>query len=203
MLLTLSAQTLTFGVKGGARVTDDLDSYWANSESKGYVIGSMFLVGLRRGFAIEIDALYRRVGYRNDSVDIIGDVYATRARGNSLEFPVLLRKTIAGGFYGAAGYVPRIITGSAHTDLLSVIDINNPSVQRYQEFNSPNPWNTTHGIPAAIGIERRLGPLRIAPEARYTFWTSSSLREEGSHGFSIYSNQHQLDILVGITWGGR
>jgi hypothetical protein len=203
MLPTLSSQTLTLGVKGGARLTDDLDSYWADSESQRYAIGPTLTLGLRRGFAVEIDALYRRVGYRSDGVDVIGDKYATRARGNSLEFPLLLRKTIVGGLYGAAGYVPRIISGSVHTDLLSVIDINNSSVKRYQEFSSPNPWNTTHGIAAAIGIERRLGPFRIAPEARYTFWTSPSLREEGSRGFSIYSNQHQLDILVGIAWGGR
>jgi hypothetical protein len=103
LLSTLSAQTLTFGVKGGARITNDLDSYWADSESKRDVIGPMFILGLRRGFAVEVGALYRRVGYRSDGVDVIGDVYTTRARGNSFEFPVLRRKTIAGGVYGAAG----------------------------------------------------------------------------------------------------
>ena len=58
------AQQIGFGIKSGVRASDDIDSYYAGSESKRYVLGPMLDVTLPLGFGVEVDALYRRTGFR-------------------------------------------------------------------------------------------------------------------------------------------
>jgi hypothetical protein len=48
------------------------------------------------------------------------------------------------------------------------------------------------------GIEKRAGPVGIAPEVRYTFWTSPALNLIGPQGYLVQSSQHQVDLMVGI-----
>ena len=67
-------------------------------------------------------------------------------------------------------------------------------------FDYPGGWDTTHGIVAAGGVERRAGRVWIAPEVRYVYWNKPPVEEYGSRGFSIASSQHQVDVLIGITW---
>ena len=197
---SLRAQTLAAGVKGGVRLTDDLDTYWATSESKRYAVGPMVTVGFGHGFSVEVDALYRRVGYRTLNSDILGGSTTSRARGNSWEFPMVLRKRFVGPFYGIAGYAPRMIHGSEHTDVLQVVALD-PRLMTHVEFDFPGLWDTTHGIVAGGGMERRIGRLRIAPEVRYVFWNKPAVEEYGSRGFAIVSSQHQVDVMIGILWG--
>ena len=111
-----------------------------------------------------------------------------------------MRKRLLGLFYGAAGYAPRIIHGSEHTDVFQVVG-SDPRLTNYVEFDFPGLWDTTHGIVAAAGMERRIGPLRIAPEVRYVFWKKPAVEEYGSRGFTILSSQHQVDVMVEISWG--
>jgi hypothetical protein len=121
----LGAQVLGVGLKGGVRLTDDLDTYWAISESKRYVVGPMATVRRGSGFAVEVDALYRRVGFRTmNSGLFIGEVATSRARGNSWEFPMLLRKSLWHGVYAGVGYAPRVIHGSEHVNLVQVTSMN-------------------------------------------------------------------------------
>ena len=55
-------------------------------------------------------------------------------------------------------------------------------------------------VVGTVGIAKRVGPLRIAPEIRYTRWNSPAVNEYGSHGFSIQSTQNQVELLVGISF---
>ena len=196
---TLPAQSFSFGAKGGAQLTSDLDSSFAQSESKRYAIGPMATVGLPFGLRLEFDALYRRTGYRTSNIDIVGDYFAERDRGNSWEFPIVVRRTLWHGIYGGAGYVPRVINGGGHVNAISITSIN-PLIQVYQTYNVPGLWDATHGVVGAAGIEKRVGPLRVAPEVRYTYWTRPAVQVYGSQGFSIVSTQNQVDLLVGITF---
>jgi hypothetical protein len=189
---------VAFGIKAGGRVTDDLDSFFATSESRHYAVGPMITVALPSGFRIEVDALYRRVGYRTSSTDITGGTYFERQTANSWEFPILLRKNIAHGLYAAAGYAPRVISGSGRADIVQVVDLFR-DIKSFFQTDVPGSWQTTHGIVTAAGIEKRFGKIRIAPEVRYTFWTAPSVDIQGSRGFSIDGAQHQVDLLVGIT----
>jgi hypothetical protein len=195
----LHAQIFSFGVKAGVPVTNDMDSYFATSETRRYVVGPMAVVRLPLGFGVEFDALYRRAGYRVFSSDIFG-TFTQVSRGNSWEFPLLLRHTIAGGVYGAVGYAGRAINGSSHYN--QIVNGFGIVATTFQQGNLPGDWETTHGVVAAAGIEKRLWrlPLRLAPEVRYTYWTRPAVEVFGSRGFSVVSTQHQVDVMLGITF---
>lgn len=195
----LPAQTLSVGIKGGGRLTGDLDSFWATEESKRYAVGPMVTAGLPAGFRVEFDALYRQVGFRSSNSDILGGSYTARYRGNSWEFPIVLRKALWRGIYAGVGYAPRVINGSGHANGIQVTSLIPPTTTFF-ESDVPGLWDTTHGVVAAAGIERRLGPLRFVPEVRYVRWNKPAVEEFGSRGFSIVSTQNQVDLLVGITF---
>jgi hypothetical protein len=195
----LSAQPFSVGVKGGVPLTGDLDSYWATSESRRYTVGPMLTAGLPLGFGLEFDALYRRVGFRTEYGDSFGDYFSERDTGNSWEFPILVRRALWRGVYAGIGYVPRVIDGSAHTNNVFLTSIN-PVIKGYIQQTLPGSWDTTHGVVCAVGIEKRWGPLHLAPEVRYTRWNRQAVDVEGSHGFSIQSTQNQVDLLVGIRF---
>ena len=189
----LPSQPFTFGVKGGVRFTGDLDSYFATSESKRYVVGPMVTARLPFGFRLEFDALYRRVGNRTSFGDTCG-FFTERDRGNSWEFPMVVRHSIGHGIYGGVGYAPRVINGSGHIHAVSALPV------YYSEHDVPGSWNTTHGVVGTAGIEKHAGPLHIAPEVRFTWWNQPALDLSGSHGFAVQSTRHQVDLMVGITF---
>ena len=87
--LALLGQSLSIGVKGGVRASDDFQ-YAATSESRRYAVGPMLEVALPLGFAIEFDALYRRQGF---SIGNSTPLYSssTREADNVWEFPLLAR----------------------------------------------------------------------------------------------------------------
>jgi hypothetical protein len=91
---------VSIGVKAGVRLTPDLDTYYADSESKRFPVGPMVVVSPGLGFRIESNALYTRVGLRSSGTDIVGGQYATRYTGNAWEFPILLRHGVWRGVYG-------------------------------------------------------------------------------------------------------
>src|SRR5712691_8407134 len=109
------AQSLSIGVKGGIRTTDDVSGPGILSiEARPYVVGPALELGLPLGLSVEFDALYRREGYRTGSLGIcpIGCSVA-RERSNSWEFPLLLRYNLpvrAIRPYLEAGYAHRAMS---------------------------------------------------------------------------------------------
>jgi len=196
---TLAAQPVTFGIKAGARLTSDMDQYWATSESKQYVVGPMVVARLPRGFGLEFDVLYRHIGYRSSDSDILGGSYTQRVTGNSLEFPIVLRKTLGWGIYAGAGYAPRSTSGSGHENVIQVNGLDSRNTTFFQS-DFPTEFRTTHGVVGAAGIEKRVGPVRLAPEVRYVRRTRPFVEIYGSRGFSIVSTQNQVDLFVGISF---
>src|SRR5579864_6780893 len=84
-----AAQSITIGVLGGGRATDDV-TFWAKSESRRYVAGPTLEVGLPFGFALEADALYHRHRYIWATGNFAGfDTELERA--NDWEFPMLVK----------------------------------------------------------------------------------------------------------------
>lgn len=194
----LSAQTFSVGVKGGVPLTGDLGSYYATSESRRYTVGPMVTAGLPLRFRLEFAALYRRVGFRA-SDGFLGGSYTERDRGNSWEFPIVVRRTLWRGVYAGIGYAPRVINGSSHANYVFLTSIA-PEFKTFSELTLPGSWDTTHGAVSVVGIEKRVGRLHIAPEVRYTRWNKQAVDVNGSRGFSIQSTQNQVDLLVGIRF---
>ena len=189
-------QRLALGVKGGVRATDDFLSGSATSESKRYVVGPMVEVLLPYRLGVEVNALYRRFGYRTGRSDIFGS-FAERHRGNSWEFPMLLKYRFAGRLYASGGYAPRTINGSGRTDIVELDFAGNP---RLSTFRSDFDY-VSHGAVVGAGIELGSERVRFSPEFRYTRWKDKAIDIQGSRGFMVQSNQNQMDVLLSITWG--
>jgi hypothetical protein len=77
-----------------------------------------------------------------------------RRSGKLVGFPMLVRRTLWHGLYDGVGYAPRVISGRAH--FISAKSFFPPAVV-YQECFLPGSWDTTHGVVAEGGIERRAG----------------------------------------------
>ena len=176
------AQQLGFGIKGGIRATNDVQgSSGVSSESPRYVVGPMIEVKLPRGFAMEADALYSRLGYRSQFGNFAGSSI-DGARGTSWEFPLLIKHGLSLPLihpYMELGYAARRTNGSIHSTGETI----NLNTGARQTFSFDRPWRSlvSHGLVAGGGAEFSMGAFRIAPEVRYTCWNQDILNREGSH----------------------
>jgi len=195
------AQQVGFGVKGGVRVTNDIEgSFGASSESSRWVAGPMVEVTLPHRFAVEADALYSRFGYDSYFSNVFGSS-TTQARGTSWEFPLLIKHGLSFPLihpYAELGYAPRR-TGGSNSVTGSTI---NPSTGATQHFSGSNPWPSvvSHGLVAGVGVEAAIRGLLIAPEIRFTRWNKDVINEQGSQGYFVSSGLNQVQILVGVSW---
>lgn len=194
-----AAQSVSFGVVGGARPTDDVP-FWVTPESRRYVVGPSVELGLPFHFAVEVDALYHREGYRYEAPPLIGlsGVAHENERANSWEFPILLKYKLAVPLvkpFVEAGLAPRRITGTSNDEFV-VFNCCGPDAV---SFGSTKTDSSSLGVVAGGGVRFSIGRLSISPEARYTYWTSASTL--GPTG--VYTSQWQVDVLVAIAWKVR
>ena len=194
------AQRFGFGIKGGVRLTGDIDSYFATSESRRYAIGPMVDIGLPLGFGVEVDALYRRTGFRTGNGGFWGS-FQDDYRANTWEFPLLLKYRLGLPLvkpYVEAGYSLRHIAGS-YTGSGYNVDI--PTGAQVP-FTTHGEWNpdVSHGIVTGGGVEFGAPHLHIAPEVRYTRWNNDPINFSGTQGSYVSASRDQVEALVGITW---
>ncbi len=203
----LPAQSLSFGVKAGVPATDAIQGSFGNhAEAPRYTVGPMLELGLPFSFGVEVDALYRRTGY-STSNEAFGITNLTRVRANSWEFPILLKYYLPGvpllRPYVSGGYVGRrlfSVSGQSHTfgrDPVTGAVIDQTLKLDTSFLVRDNP---THGVAIGGGVRLRLGPLKLAPEVRYTYWTGRPFDEFGLRGFFVQSPENQVDFLVGLTF---
>jgi hypothetical protein len=89
---SLRAELISMGVKGGVPVTDVVEAAAAvSSEARPYTVGPMAQIALPLSFAVEVDALYKRIGYSALSTATATSGTFVRVRANSWEFPILLK----------------------------------------------------------------------------------------------------------------
>ena len=192
------AQQVGIGVKGGVRLTGEVDGT-TNDESKRYLVGAMIEVLLPHGFGIEADAVYGRFGY-GDTVYLLG--YSTeRARDNLWQVPIVakyrLRKPLHS--YALVGYSferagGRVDYSGVQTNPY-VLGYAAPFSGSYAIGNS-----TDHGVVAGGGIEIGAGHIHVAPEVRYIRWKDPLYAEYGSRGYCVAVAQNEVQILVGLSW---
>lgn len=192
-----SAQAVSVGVKGGVPL---LDGTTFHDESRPYIVGPMIEVRLPADFAIEVDALYRRIG---SSYGFSGNIvtgtgltliapYSGRQRGNAWEFPFLgkyyFHQEVKGGrVFVGTGWALRTI------DFRSVVSqsgVDSSGRAFTQTFKNHDRSDVQVGAVVAAGFRFQAGRFALAPEARYTRWGNST----GS------SSKNEASLLLGISF---
>jgi hypothetical protein len=176
----LSAQLVSVGVMGGIPLNDPTSSGGATKdESPRYVVGASVELKLPANFAIEADALYRRIGNTLSFSSLPAFTifpgttgYINRERGNSWEFPLL------GKYYfheHESGWRPFVGTGFAfrttqfdNTTTQTTIDTTGLSTT--STFAGSFRSNLDVGATVAAGIRLHKGRIALTPEFRYTRW---------------------------------
>ena len=193
------AQPVSVGVKFGVPVTDALETFQGNqaayvTNTHRYLVGPTVQLNLPFRFSIEVDALYRRLGYEYNQFAGPGSPTSTRTVANSWEFPVLGKYAIWGGAvrpFVDAGANFRHISGVEQ--LRSTLNTINVSVAA-PEFNKDNDIGFVFGG----GVEFKLGYVRITPEFRYTRWGSENFRDPVAS--LLRTNKNQGDFILGLTF---
>jgi len=198
------AQPVSFGVEGGVPITDAFNtaqgitsSYATNTHR--YLVGAAFQLHLPLRFTVEVDGLYKRLGYQYDATTPTTRTTASTV-ANSWEFPVLAKYEITPGPirpFVDGGISFRHISGVKQVrevvqipaGVVGVTTLTNPP-----EFHKA----TDEGLVFGGGITLKLGPIRISPELRYTRWGSENF--EDPVGSLLHTNRNQGDFLLGILF---
>ena len=196
LTIPLFCQSFAIGVKGGLRVTSDLEGY-ATSESKRYLVGPAVEVKLPLRLAIEVDALYSRFGLRTANGGFFGS-YTQSQRANSWEFPILAKFRPFRPVFVEGGFVPRTMSGgSTHYESIS-IDFSGNSKRDTGDLKTD--YDASRGWIVGGGLELPFRHLRLAPEVRYTRWNDQPVFLYGPHGYFVQSTQNRADIIIGLWW---
>jgi len=204
-----AAQLVGVGIEGGARVSNDVFGNIGNinSESKRYILGPRVNVYLPRHFFVEVDALYRTVGYTAYEITSVMNE-GIRERANSWEVPMLLKYRYPGyrahPFIGA-GYDPRFVHGTDLTNgaFVSGSTSGIPTYTYLINQQSATHYPVSHGAVVSGGVEFVAGSVHISPELRFIHWSPAflSVNQNGSAGGYKFNSAHnELLVLFGVTW---
>ncbi len=186
-LLSLPATTvcqprlLEAGLKVGAPLNDLVDAQ--ENRTIPLTGGLMAVVNLPFGFAVEGNALYKRLGFRVGSGNFPGGSLVD-GRFSSWEFPLLLRSYPLGR---NPLFQPFLSAG---------LNIRTTS----PGFLLGRGRETTPGLVLAAGVRNGPGRVKIAPEIRYTRWSEKTSVFSGSGGAQAQLNANQLELMLGLTF---
>lgn len=196
------AQSVSMGLKAGARLGDEFSDTngTLHDESKRYTLGPMVELKLPVRFSLEVDALYQPVGYNVHNFDF--NFSTSRERSSSWQFPIVAKYRLPGVLriapYVGVGYAPRVVYGSRVDGQINY-DLQG-HITAVSSTKLDTTYDTTHGLVIAGGATVPVSRFHISPEIRYTRWNRPFLDHEGSHGFGYFSQQHQVELLFGLTW---
>jgi hypothetical protein len=187
-----SSEGLHLGVKGGVPATAYFETGRQgpreySAATRRYVVGVSTEWRPNRRLGIELDVLYRRMGY----VAIL-PASALDTKGHSWDFPVLakyrlgrdIRPYLAGG--GVLRYIgPVRARGQAAGG--EPIDTTQPPELRKRHYP---------GVAAAGGVEFQSGRVRLLPEFRYTRWTAN----RAGPGSLLRFSPGQSEFLLGLLF---
>lgn len=188
------AQSVGFGVKVGAPLTDALNAANGNgtltNNAIRFTIGPMVELRLPFGVGVEADLLYKRVNGVYAQPGVSAGVTA-----NSFEIPVLLKYRFPFPIvkpYVEAGPSFRKFANVNH--LLSCLGTcAGSSIQFASDKSGP-------GLTFGAGVEFKVLLIRISPELRYTRWGSRAFSATALGSDLLNANQNQAEFLVGISF---
>lgn len=209
VLLTLIASSafcasVSVGVKAGVPLTDAFSAPSSYSfGTRRYLVGGTAEVHLPFRLSIELDALYKRIGYDFAFRSVSAGYVYERTTANQWEFPLLAKYEIAGGPvrpFIDAGPVLRHLSGfhdvyeyrTYFPPTSGTVTSNNPPL--LSNRNSP-------GFAVGGGVTLKLFRIRVSPEIRYTHWGNEAFGGalETPHG-SLRSVTNQTDLIVGFAF---
>ena len=176
-------QHLSAGVVTGAGFTEDFQNEFSPglpsgpgftnySTPKRYIAGAMVELGIGSHFSLEVDGLFRPLGYTFAGVEPNGSLNSVSpATVVTWEFPVLAKYRVA--FHGVRPFVEA-----------------GPSFRTTGNLNSANPSH--YGVTAGLGVELPVGGFRITPAVRYTRWAA-----DPEHVVKTVPNQ--IELVVGFS----
>jgi opacity protein-like surface antigen len=174
----------------------DQASYATNT--KRYTVGPTIEFHLPGRLSLEVDGLYKRVGYNFVGSDSTGNQLTAKTTANSWEFPITGKFEITPGPlrpFIQAGVSVRNISGIRQVqDIVQAGTLNQVTVSSPAEFNT----DTDLGFVFGGGVSIKAGRLRISPQIRYTRWGSENFRDP-LHSL-LHTNLNQADFLLGITF---
>jgi hypothetical protein len=187
------AQPIGAGVKIGAPLSDVFTFTGAGFSSEKPVLtaGPFVEVRLPARLAIEFDALYEGLRFHYDGRPAI-EIVNVSAR--SWQFPLLLKYRFGSrrAYPFLSGGVAAFYIGSVGGAAQSLPD-NVRSVLQRVGSTFVNGGGVVGG-----GIEVRLGPLRVAPELRFTRWAIRQSAEIS--GVSLATEQSRVHLFVGFSF---
>jgi hypothetical protein len=197
-------QQIEVGVKGGVPITDAFETgeefhldfgEGATSATRRYTVGPVIEVRLPHGIGVELDVLYKRLGFDDLTKRAGVALTYTRTVANSCEFPILGKFRLPHATilhpYVEAGPSFRSLSGvSASITTTYPGSSSNSTSSTDSHLNNRSPY----GIAAGAGLEFHVGRFHVSPEIRYTRWRSDNMLDP-----ELYSNPNQVEVLVGIT----
>lgn len=167
---SVSAQSISFGVLGGAPFTDAVNSGVLAYQSTNFVVGPAFQVNLPLSLRIEADGLYRPVKFQ-----IAVPFGQAGVSGSQWQFPFLLQYR-----FGTPVVKPFVEAGVSFDHLANISNAANTlSIQQ-------------NGASLVLGggVDVKIPFIRLSGELRYS--------REGTAEFPGISNLNQAEVLVGV-----
>ncbi len=193
------AQPISAGIKAGVPLTDFLNAAQSgtfnySAPTQRYIVGGTVEVRLPLGFAVEADALYRRLGYTGSGnlVDVFTTSHTT---GSNWEFPLLLKYRFH--FPIVRPFLDAGVAWDTLAGLQQTISEVSPVSLSSNSSPAELKRNTTMGFVLGAGVDIHALFLHISPEIRYTRWNAQQISD--ALGL-LHSNQNQAEFLVGFTF---
>jgi hypothetical protein len=184
--LSAYAQPVSFGIVGGASLTEDFQNKIietpptapsiAYSTPKRWIVGGTAEVRLPFHLSIEADALYHELEFTSAAVEPNGTLNSVSpAPVVTWEFPILAKFRLS---------IPLV---------KPFIDAG-PVFRTAGNLNYTSPSN--HGFAAGLGVEAHLWKLKIAPQFRYLRWA----RDQNVGFFQPSTVPDQIEFLTTISF---
>jgi hypothetical protein len=193
----LHGQPIGTGIKAGLPLSDAfrLSGEPVTADRPQWVGGPYIEFRLPARLAIEIDALYEglRFDYKFNRQGLAQEISRTTA--STWQFPMLLKYRFSSHsvrpFVSGGVAVYRIGSVQQSGELISQL----PGEIRSVISRVGNSFVNGGGVVGG-GLELKAGPLRIAPEIRFTRWVIG--KSFGTNDVSVGLNQSRTQLLVGI-----
>lgn len=187
------SQPIGGGIKVGLPFTDFLDKASTGNinnfkNPKRYIIGLTGELRLPFHFAIEVDALYRKMEY---SGSITGANPAdVTTEGHTWQFPLLLKYR-----FGGEHLRPFIDGGFAWNRLGGLTETVKAAATGGSVSRASN--TTLRGAVFGAGLDIKALMIHVQPEIRFTRWGAKQYFDAGNF---FGRNQNQAEFLLGISF---